>query len=230
MQQSQGATLSISSDAACAQPHRSERSVRESPTVVVISNGMSTTKARTVKEFFSFNPSGGCTWWAAALPALLMCCAFASIVVIGVRFSQRSAPAVLKLMSAQQCSFLSPLQPPVPFEAWMETCASAHRGYAYPCTSQVDCVVLGPRCAPAGVLSLLRCVDTGARADHHPVCAYPSLSPTDAPQLPGFCTKAGTSCAICVAESCQPTMPPHGLVGCPPTSACDLPSWKCSSL
>ncbi|KAG5469310.1 hypothetical protein LSCM1_02525 [Leishmania martiniquensis] len=230
MQQLQGAPLSTFSHAASTQLHQSEGGLRDDPIAVAISSGMPGAQTSALKEFFKFDTSGGWTWWTGAMPVLLSCCAFASMIVIGLRFSHRSAPAVLKRMSAQQCSFLSPLQPPMPFEAWMDTCVSAYRGYAYPCTSQVDCVVLGPRCAPAAVLAQLLCTNTGARADHHPVCAYPSLSPTGAPPVPGFCTNLGTSCAICITESCQPTTPPHGLFGCPPASACDSGSWLCSSL
>lgn len=159
----------------------------------------------------------------------LACCAFASIIIIAVRSHQRDAPAVLSLMTAQQCPLLSLLQPAVAYEAWATTCASAHRGYAYPCQSQVDCVVLGPRCAPAGVLAGMQCLDTGARADHHPVCAYPAPSGPSA-ALQGFCTQAGTSCALCTTDKCAATTPSYGSVGCPPTSACGSGDWVCNPI
>lgn len=229
-QHQQGAALCSADDAASLQPHLPDGSVESSTSAVRIPDGVSVMRANSMSSLFSFSPSGDFTWWSGMIPGLLACCAVASMIIIGVCSSQRRAPAVLALMSAQQCSFLSSLQPPVAYEAWMNTCASAHGGYAYPCMSQVDCVVLGPRCALPNLLPQLLCVDTGARADHHPVCAYPPLSPTDAPERSGFCTEPGTSCAICVAEKCHSTTTSHGLVGCPPTSACNGDSWLCDPL
>ncbi|CAC9530033.1 hypothetical protein LDHU3_33.0660:CDS1 [Leishmania donovani] len=229
-QQQQGAALSSSHDAAPLQPHLPDESVEDSTSSVRIADGVSVMRANSMNSLFSFSPSGDFTWWSGTIPGLLACCALASMIIIGVCSSQRRAPAVLALMSAQQCSFLSSLQPPVAYMAWMNTCGAAHRGYAYPCMSQVDCVVLGPRCAPPSVLPQLLCVNTGARADHHPVCAYPTPSPTDAPKHSGFCTEPGTSCAICAAETCRSTTTLSGLVGCPPTSACNSDSWLCNPL
>ncbi|KAK7198845.1 hypothetical protein NESM_000850500 [Novymonas esmeraldas] len=198
---------------------------------VVFAGSGAAPRVSSINDFFSFSPTGGFTWWAGAILGLLACLAFASMVTIGVRSSQRQPPAVLSLMGSQQCSLLSPVQPPVAYEAWMATCAAAHRGYAYPCVSQVDCVVLGPHCAPAGVLAEMQCVDTGARADRHPVCAYPAPPPiTDPPRFPGFCTTAGTSCAVCTAATCEATSPSYGSVGCPPTSACSGGSWLCNPI
>ncbi|CAJ1015356.1 hypothetical protein IOCL2690_000071700 [Leishmania lindenbergi] len=222
--------LLILPDAASPQAHRPDVTVEDSAGVVLIPGCLPATKASALNDLLSFSPFDCFTWWSLAIPGLLVCCTVFSIIIISVCSSRRTAPVVLELMSSQQCSFFSSLQPPVAYTEWMETCASAYRGYAYPCMSQVDCVVLGPRCAPAGMLPQLRCVDTGARADHHAVCAYPSPSPTDAPALFGFCTEAGTSCAICATETCPPTTPSHGSAGCPPTTECDNTSWLCKFL
>ncbi|TPP55646.1 hypothetical protein CGC20_11200 [Leishmania donovani] len=159
--QQQGAALSSSHDAAPLQPHLPDESVEDSTSSVRIADGVSVMRANSMNSLFSFSPSGDFTWWSGTIPGLLACCALASMIIIGVCSSQRRAPAVLALMSAQQCSFLSSLQPPVAYMAWMNTCGAAHRGYAYPCMSQVDCVVLGPRCAPPSVLPQLLCVNTG---------------------------------------------------------------------
>ncbi|KPA76780.1 hypothetical protein ABB37_07600 [Leptomonas pyrrhocoris] len=192
-------------------------------------------RENSLADFFSFNSPGGLTWWAGAILGVLGCCAFASMIVIHTESNRRAAPAVMSLLRAQQCPLLSSLLPPLAFHAWRTTCTRVPRGSSYPCTALSDCIALGSRCADAKLLAQLQCVSTREGADNKKVCAYPSVNstpmlPPSTAASPGFCTSAGTTCALCLDGTCESTTPSAGSIGCPSSSACAGDSWLCNPL
>lgn len=200
------------------------------PTSIIVVDDASQEKS--FIDFFTFDSPGGLTWWAAAILGLLGCCSLASMIIIQVATSRREPPAVMALMGSQQCPFLSSLLPPLAFEAWHASCPRVSRGKSFTCSTASDCVALGSLCADPRVLAQLQCVHTGTEAKgKKKVCAYPSMNSTASqPSLasPGFCTAAGTTCAVCLSGSCGPTAPSVGSIGCPSTSACASGSWMCN--
>lgn len=205
------------------------------PTSVVVVDEES--KEASHADFFSFNSPGGFTWWAGAILGVLGCCAFASMIVIHVKSNARAPPAVMALMSTQQCPFLSSLLPPLAFDAWRTTCSAVRRGVPYPCTTPSDCTALGVRCADPKLLAQLQCasasVGAAATAAMPKVCVYPSLNSTASSVVPlssGFCTAAGTTCALCLDGRCGSTSTSAGSIGCPSSAACSSTSWLCNPL
>ncbi|KPI87814.1 hypothetical protein ABL78_3113 [Leptomonas seymouri] len=211
-------------------PHRSA-----DPTSIIIVD--EAPKEAGNASFFSFNSPGGFTWWAGVILGVFSCCTVASIIIILVESSRRELPTVLTLMSAQQCPFLSPLLPPLAFDAWRATCSRVTKGSTYRCTTSSDCVALGSPCADPRLLALLQCASTGGGAGKSEmVCAYPSFNSASMPPSPsalsssGFCPQAGTTCALCLDDTCDSTTPLTGSIGCPPSSACTSNSWLCYPL